>query len=95
MRILKLFFIIIIMMSGAAFAVLNAEPVLFNYYFGSIELPLSLIVTSALGLGVLLGILSGFGLVVGLKRQNLSLKRRSKLVNEEIRNLRNLPLKEE
>jgi len=95
MRILKLFFIIIIMMAGAAFAVLNAEPVRFNYYFGSTELPLSLVVTTALGVGVVLGILSGFGLVVGLKRQNLSLKRRSRLVNEEVRNLRNLPLKEE
>jgi putative membrane protein len=83
------------MMLGAVFAVLNAEPVRFNYYFDSIEIPLSLIVTTALGVGVVLGILSGFGLVVGLKRQNVTLKRRSRLVNEEIRNLRNLPLKEE
>jgi putative membrane protein len=95
MRILKLLIIIIIMMLGAAFAVLNAEPVRFNYYFDSIELPLSLIITTALGVGVVLGIVSGFGLVVGLKRQNLSLKRRTRLVNEEIKNLRNLPLKEE
>jgi putative membrane protein len=95
MRVLKLVVIIIIMMLGASFAVLNAEPVRFNYYFDSTELPLSLIVTTALGTGVLLGILSGFGLVVGLKRQNVTLKRRSRLVNEEIRNLRNLPLKEE
>ncbi|MGD8587339.1 MAG: LapA family protein [Chromatiales bacterium] len=95
MRILKLFIIIIIMILGAVFAVLNAEPVRFNYYFDSVELPLSLILTTALGVGVVLGILSGFGLVVGLKRQNVTLKRRSRLVNEEIRNLRNLPLKEE
>ena len=95
MRILKLLIIIIIMMLGAVFAVLNAEPVRFNFYFDSIELPLSLIVTAALGFGVVLGIVSGFGLVIGLKRQNVTLKRRSRLVNEEIKNLRNLPLKEE
>ena len=95
MRILKLFLIIIIMLLGAAFAVLNAEPVRFNYYFGSLELPLSLVTISALGVGVLLGILSGMGMVVGLKRENTSLKRRSRLVNEEIKNLRNMPLKEE
>jgi hypothetical protein len=44
---------------------------------------------------VVIGILSGIGLALGLKRENVSLKRRSRLVNEEIKNLRNLPLKEE
>jgi putative membrane protein len=95
MWFLKLLLIIIIMMLGAAFAVLNADPVHFNYYFGTLELPLSLIVSTALGVGVVIGILSGIGLALGLKRENVSLKRRSRLVNEEIKNLRNMPLKEE
>lgn len=94
MRIIKLLFIIIIMMLGAVFAVLNAEPVLFNYYFGSRELPLSLIITAALGAGVLLGILSGIGLVLGLKRENVSLKQRARLASEEVKNLRNIPLQD-
>jgi putative membrane protein len=94
MRILKLLLIILIMILGAAFAVLNADSVLFNYYFGTVEIPLSLILTTALGVGVLLGILSGIGLVIGLKRENVTLKRRSRLINEEIKNLRNMPLKE-
>jgi hypothetical protein len=44
---------------------------------------------------VVAGIIAGFGMVVGLKRQNITLKRRSRLVDEEIKNLRTLPLKEE
>ena len=95
MRILKLFFLLVIMLLGAIFAVLNAEPVLFNYYFGSRELPLSLIITIALGVGVLFGILSGIGLVFGLKRENVSLRHRSRLVNKEVNNLRTIPLKDQ
>ncbi|MEN8168411.1 MAG: LapA family protein [Pseudomonadota bacterium] len=94
MRIVKLLFILIIMMLGAVFAVHNSDPVLFNYYFDSRELPLSLIITVALGVGVVIGILSAIGLVVALKRENAALKRRSKLVSEEVNNLRTIPLKD-
>nr|WP_246345764.1 LapA family protein [endosymbiont of Lamellibrachia barhami] len=82
-------------MVGAAFTVLNAEPVLFNYYFGSRELPLSVILMGALGLGIFLGILSGLNTMLGLKRKNSILRRRSRLVDEEVKNLRSLPLKDQ
>ncbi|MBA1444283.1 MAG: LapA family protein [Chromatiales bacterium] len=95
MRFLKLLFFIFAMMVGAAFTVLNAEPVLFNYYFGSRELPLSVILMGALGLGVFLGILSGLNTMLGLKRKNSILRRRSRLVDEEVKNLRSLPLKDQ
>lgn len=94
MRILKLLLILIIMMLGAVFAVLNAEPVAFNYYFGSRELPLSLIITAALGAGVLIGVLSGIGMLFGLKRENVSLKQHARLASEEVKNLRNMPLQD-
>ena len=94
MRILKLSFILIIMMLGASFAVLNAEPVLFNYYLGSRELPLSLIIIAALGAGVVIGVLASIGMVLEVKRENHSLKRHSRLINEEVQNLRSIPLKD-
>jgi putative membrane protein len=95
MRFIKLFIVILIMILGAVFTVLNADPVEINYYFGSRDLPLSLILTIALGLGVLLGVLAGMGKVLGLKRELHSLKRRSQMVSEEVNNLRALPLKEQ
>jgi putative membrane protein len=95
MRFIKLFIVILIMMLGAVFAVLNADLVEINYYFGRRELPLSLILTIALGLGVLLGVLAGMGRVLRLKRELHSLKRRSQMVSEEVNNLRALPLKEQ
>ena len=94
MRIFKLAFILIVMILGASFAVLNADPVLFNYYLGSRDLPLSLILIAALGAGVLIGVVATIGMVLEVKRENLSLKRRSRLINEEVQNLRSIPLKD-
>jgi len=84
----------LVMVLGAVFAVLNAEPVVFNYYIGSRALPLSLIMTVALGAGALLGILSSIGMMFALKRENLKLKRKSQLASQEVNNLRALPLKD-
>ncbi|MCU7932258.1 MAG: LapA family protein [Candidatus Thiodiazotropha sp. (ex Codakia rugifera)] len=95
MRFIKLFVVILIMMLGAVFTVLNADLVEVNYYFGNRELPLSLIVTAALGIGVILGVLSGMGRVLALKREVNLLKRRGQVVTEEVKNLRALPLKEQ
>lgn len=94
MRIVKLFLLMVVMMLGAVFTVLNADSVQFNYYFGSRELPLSLIMTAALGVGVLLGMVSCMGLMFGMKRENLSLRRKSQLASQEVNNLRALPLKD-
>ena len=58
MRFLKLLLILLIMMFGAAFAVMNAEPVNLNYYFGSRELPLSVVLVGAVIVGVVLGALA-------------------------------------
>jgi hypothetical protein len=44
--------------------------------------------------GVLLGLFSGMGRIVGLKREIQTLKRRSEMVSKEVNNLRALPLKE-
>jgi putative membrane protein len=94
MRLIKLFLLMVIVMLGAVFAVLNAEPVQFNYYFGTLELPLSLVMTMVLGCGVLLGILACMGLMFGMKRENLQLRRKSQLASQEVSNLRALPLKD-
>ncbi len=95
MRILKILLLLVVMMFGAVFAVLNAEPVLFNYYFGSQPLPLSLLLSVALGSGVIIGVLSAIGLVLGLKRENTGLRQHVRQADEEVRNLRKLPLQDQ
>ena len=94
MRFIKLLLLMIIMIFGAVFAVLNSDSVQVNYYFGSRDLPLSLVLTMVFGVGVVLGVVSGMGRVVGLKREIQNLRRRSEMVSKEVNNLRALPLKE-
>jgi putative membrane protein len=94
MRFIKLFFLIFVMLFGAVFAVLNSETIPINYYFGTRDMPLSLVLTLVLGVGVLLGLFSGMGRILGLKREIQMLKRRSEMVSKEVNNLRALPLKE-
>jgi putative membrane protein len=94
MRFIKLFFLIFVMLFGAVFAVLNSETIPVNYYFGTRDMPLSLVLTLVLGVGVLLGLFSGMGRIVGLKREVQMLRRRSEMVSKEVNNLRALPLKE-
>ena len=79
---------------GAAFAVMNSDMANLNYYFGSNELPLSVIIVAAIGVGVLLGLLAGFNGVIRLKHENRELRRKIRLTAQEVNNLRAIPIKE-
>lgn len=94
MRFLKLIFILVIMIIGAALAVMNSEPVQLNYYFGSILLPLSVVLVGAIAAGALLGLLATLGGFFRLKKQNVELRRKAKLVSQEVNNLRAIPIKD-
>lgn len=94
MRILTYLFLIVLILFAFTFAVLNAEPVSINYYLGKTQLPLSLLLILSFILGGLFGLLTAFTIYVKLKYTNRRLKHRLKLVEEELINLRALPLKD-
>jgi len=56
LRFVYLSLTLLVIIFGIVFAVLNAEDVQLNYYLGSVELPLSLVLVLAMILGALLGI---------------------------------------
>jgi len=93
-RLLKLLFILLVMVAGSAFAVMNADPVVLNYYFGSREIPLSVVLVGTLCVGALLGLLASLGGVARLKRENAELKRKARLTSQEVNNLRSIPIKD-
>lgn len=93
-RFIRLFLLLIFAVLGAAFASLNGAMVSVDYYFGLTELPLSIVILIALGIGVILGGLAGLALFFRAKRENYQLRRKSQLVNEEVNNLRVMPLKD-
>lgn len=74
MRIINLIILVLVMVVGAVFAVLNAESVHFNYYFGSIDLPLSVLLVAFLFSGALLGAIVSFFARLSLKQENAQLR---------------------
>ena len=94
MRFIKLILVLMVMILGAAFTLMNADTVVVNYYFGSRELPLSVVMVGVLCVGVLLGLFGNFGRLIRLKRENAELRKREKIASQEVQNLRALPLKD-
>ncbi len=94
MLLIRLLIFAVLVTIGAAFALNNSDTVTLSYYFGTQEMPLSLLLIFTLIVGAIVGILSATVAILRLKRENASLRRKAKVVTEEVENLRALPLKE-
>lgn len=94
-RIFGLVFVLIVLVFGLYFGLLNADSVPVNYYFGTRELPLSLVLMITLLIGAVLGALASLGLVVRMKREAARLRREARAAEKELNNLRSLPLKDD
>jgi lipopolysaccharide assembly protein A len=94
MRLIKLLIILVLIIIGTVFAVHNGDTVTLNFYFGSQDMPLSLLLIGTLITGALIGMFSAVGSILRLKRENSVLRHKTKVVSEEVENLRAIPLKE-
>jgi putative membrane protein len=74
-KIISYIFLLLLLLLGLSFAALNADPIAINYYLGKSEIPLSLLLIYALGIGILLGLLSTLIPLLKLKKENHSLKK--------------------
>jgi len=79
---------------GISFALQNSASVTLNYYFDSITAPLSIIVVLALALGCMIGVGASLMLVFAQRHKNSRLQRKLTTCEQEIRNLRQLPLRD-
>ncbi len=86
-------FLLLIALIGASIAYLNAGEVSFDYYVSTITLPLAVLLFLALCLGALAGVLLTLGFVLAGRHQRAQLRRRLKLCEQEIKNLREIPIK--
>ena len=86
--------LIIVVVFGLSFAVLNAEPVSLNYYFGYRDIPLSMVVVLSLAVGAVIGILVGMGMILRLKQQVGGLRRKLQAAEKRADQLHILPVKE-
>jgi putative membrane protein len=94
-RFLYFFVAIVTLVFGLGFAYKNAQMVAVDYYFGlHWEGPLSLILLSTVTLGVVIGFIGSLGIVIRMQRQLVRARREVREVEQEVQNLRALPLKD-
>jgi putative membrane protein len=91
-RIVSLLFVLVIVIFGMTFAILNPDSVTINYYLGHYTLPLSLLLVLVFAGGCLVGMTAGLWLLVKAKIQSYRLQHRLTLAEEEVANLRAIPL---
>ena len=93
-RIVLLLFIVLVVLFGISFSVLNAELVTLDYYFSKIEVPLSIVVVTALAFGVLLGISAGALVALKNRRELYRLRKKLKSTELEVSNMRAIPVQD-
>ncbi|ASQ45712.1 lipopolysaccharide assembly protein LapA domain-containing protein [Legionella clemsonensis] len=95
MRLFMMIFYLLLILLGVTFAALNASSVAVNLYFTKVTMPISVLMTIMLGIGLLLGFLLFLYRYWRLKVEHLRLKNQFKLTEKEIKNLRSIPLQDQ
>lgn len=93
LRWIAIIFFLCIFVVALLFAYANGTTVQLDYLAGDIQVHLSSALLGAAIIGWLLGLLSSLAVIFRLKREAWKLKRSIRDAEAEIRNLRNLPLK--
>lgn len=94
-RIIYLILILVVTLITVTFTLLNSQPVKVNYYFGSYEIDLLIVVVICLVIGAFLGVMAALGKVFSLKQEMSRKDKKIKITEKELENLRSLPLKDE
>ncbi len=92
MKIIRYTVLFIIIAIGISFAILNSKAVPLNYYFGAKEISLALLLALTLSAGALIGWLLSLPSKLRLRLNNRSMKSRIKQAEQEITNLRAIPI---
>lgn len=95
MRLVQGIVLFLIFVVALAFAVINADAVKVNYYLGSLELPLSMVLVVTFALGAVVGLLASTARLLALKREVGRLRRSERIAQQELANLRSLPVRQD
>lgn len=85
--------VLLVLVTGIGFAALNAVPVTIDYFLGRAEVSLPWALLAALLAGFLLGLLVSISAILRAHGQVRRVRKESRLMEAEIRNLRNLPIR--
>ncbi len=75
LRLVSFIVLLFVLIIGIYFGLLNADPVSVNYYFGTYEMPLSLLLVATLLIGALLGAVASIGIIFRMRKRISNLKR--------------------
>ena len=92
LTIIKFFVGVVLLAVGVAFAIANSAPVSVDLGLYVPQLPLSLLLLLAVGVGILLGAFASAFYFMRIKKENADLRRQSRLVQQEVKNLRSMPI---
>ena len=76
------------------FTLLNSQTVRLNFYLGSYEVDLLVVIIICLVLGSVLGMTAALGKLLSLKQELLRKEKKIRVTEKEVENLRSLPLKD-
>ena len=93
-RVFLLLILILLALVSSLLVTLNAEVVHFDYYLASIDLPLSVLVFFVFAAGALFGLCCSLLMVLASLSERRRLRRQLALSQQEIRNLRDIPIKD-
>lgn len=93
-KIVYLFLFLVLVIFGIVFAVLNADPVQLNYYFGSKDVALSLVLVLAMIVGALLGVIASVSMIISNRREVVKLRKAVQIAEKEVANLRSIPIRD-
>ena len=95
MRVFIWLFDLVLILLGVTFAALNAGNVEVNFYIKTLSIPTAVLITATFGAGLLLGFLLSLLRYWRLKMEFLKTKSQLKISAKEIKNLRDIPLKDQ
>ena len=87
--------ITVVILVGVTFTTKNAQMAELNYYFGiHWTTPLAFMLLTTFAVGILVGVLASLAIVARMQRQLLQTRRESRQLEQEVNNLRALPIRD-
>ncbi len=94
-RIVYGILVLVVLLVGVTFTTKNAQLVELNYYFGVHWVtPLSFMLLTTLTVGLALGLLASLAMQARMQRQLLQVRRENRQLEQEVNNLRALPIRD-
>lgn len=94
MKYIGYVFWLVVILIAIVFASLNSHTIILDYYFGKVSLYFPLLILIGLVIGAVLGMFAMMAWVIKIKGANRKLRQRIKRTEQEVKNLRTIPIKD-